>query len=338
MNHQTALLIIDVQKGFDIISYWGKERNNPNAESNIAKILNLWRKNGFPLFHIQHDSTNPNSVLHETHSGHDFKDIVIPQKEEPIIRKNVNSAFIGTNLKEQLTNINCTSLVIVGLTTDHCVSTTARMASNFGYKTYVISDATATFDKKGPSNQHYPATIVHDVNLASLNEEFVTLLTTASLIEKTALVEIINYEDRYKKDFYTLNLEWISKFFEIEPHDTEQLKNPEKYILSRGGKIYFAKYNNEIIGTVALLRTSETKFELAKMAVNPKYQGLGTGKKLGMHVITEAKKMGAKSLFLESNQKLTPALTLYKRLGFQEIPKDPNSPYKRADYKAEMIL
>ncbi|WP_457832140.1 isochorismatase family protein, partial [Staphylococcus aureus] len=91
----------------------------------------------------------PTSLLNESHQGNEFKDIVKPTDDEPIVKKNVNSAFIGTDLKEQLDNRKITKLVIVGLTTDHCISTTTRMAGNFGFDTYLVSDATATFNKKG---------------------------------------------------------------------------------------------------------------------------------------------------------------------------------------------
>jgi nicotinamidase-related amidase len=173
-----ALLLIDIQKGFDNVAYWGGQRNNPNAENNAGELLKLWRENNLPVFHIKHCSSNPVSLLNETNEGNEFKDVVTPIDGEQIIKKNVNSAFIGTNLKEQLDNAEIRKLVIVGLTTDHCVSTTARMAGNFGYETFLVSDATATFNKKGIDGQNYPAELIHETALASLNEEFATIVTT----------------------------------------------------------------------------------------------------------------------------------------------------------------
>ena len=173
-----ALLLVDIQKGFDDIAYWGGQRNNPDAENKAAELLELWRKNDLPVFHIQHCSTIPTSLLNETNDGNEFKDIVKPNEGEPIIRKNVNSAFIGTDLKEQLDNAGIRTLVIVGLTTDHCISTTTRMAGNLGYETFLVSDATATFNKKGIDGQNYPAELIHETALASLNEEFATVVTT----------------------------------------------------------------------------------------------------------------------------------------------------------------
>ncbi len=179
-----ALILIDIQKGFDNIEYWGGQRNNPDAEENAAELLRLWRTNNLPVFHIQHCSSNPASLLHETNEGNQFKDLVKPMGGEPVIKKNVNSAFIGTNLKEQLENAGITKLVIVGLTTDHCVSTTTRMASNLGFDTMIVSDATATFNKKGLQGQNFAAELIHETALASLNDEFATVVTTDFLKER----------------------------------------------------------------------------------------------------------------------------------------------------------
>jgi nicotinamidase-related amidase len=178
IGNNPALVLIDIQKGFDDIAYWGGQRNNPDAEKNAALLLKLWRERNLPVFHVKHCSTNPQSLLRESVAGNEFKDEVKPIGIEPIIKKNVNSAFIGTDLKEQLDKAGITKLVIAGLTTDHCVSTTTRMAGNFGYDTYLVSDATATFNKKGMNGQNYSAEIIHETALASLNGEFATVVTT----------------------------------------------------------------------------------------------------------------------------------------------------------------
>lgn len=178
-----ALILIDIQKGFDNLSYWGGERNNPQAEENAARLLQRWREKSLPVFHIQHCSPNPASLLNASSKGNEFKDMVTPAAGEPVIKKQVNSAFIGTDLKEQLDNAGITQLVIVGLTTDHCVSTTTRMAGNFGYATYLVADATATFNKKGVDGQAYTAELIHETALASLNEEFATVVNTADVLE-----------------------------------------------------------------------------------------------------------------------------------------------------------
>ncbi|MEO8117591.1 MAG: cysteine hydrolase family protein [Bacteroidota bacterium] len=181
INDNPALILVDIQKGFDDIDYWGGQRNNPDAEQHAKELLEIWRENKLPIFHIKHCSSNPTSLLHETHAGNAFKEIVTPLDNEQVIKKNVNSAFIGTNLKEQLENLKIKKLVIVGLTTDHCVSTTTRMAGNLGFDVFLVSDATATFNKKGLEGQNYSAELIHETALASLNEEFAKVVTTAYL-------------------------------------------------------------------------------------------------------------------------------------------------------------
>ncbi|MBF2708059.1 cysteine hydrolase family protein [Flavobacterium soyangense] len=179
-----ALILIDIQKGFEDISSWGTERNNPEAEENARILLNLWRSKDFPIFHIQHCSSEPESLLNESNHGNDFKDIVSPLVGETIVKKNVNSAFIGTNLRKLLDTENISKVVIVGLTTDHCVSTTARMAGNYGYETYVVSDATATFDKVGVDGQLFSAQLMHETALASIHEEFGLVVSTKEIAQQ----------------------------------------------------------------------------------------------------------------------------------------------------------
>lgn len=179
-----ALLLIDIQKGFEDIEYWGGQRNNLDAEENAGKILDLWRKKEWPIFHIKHCSSFPFSKLAEGQPGNEFQEVVKPLDNEIVIKKTVNSAFIGTNLKDQLDFLKTNHLIIVGLTTDHCISTTVRMAGNYGYQTYVVSDATATFNKKGVDGKHFSAQQIHETALASLNEEFATVLPMNILFEK----------------------------------------------------------------------------------------------------------------------------------------------------------
>ncbi|CAD0220662.1 cysteine hydrolase [Chryseobacterium sp. D764] len=183
-NKKSALLLIDIQKGFLDENYWGGNRNNKEAEKLSGKILQKWRSLNLPIFHIRHSSTDINSKLHESDPGFEFNENVLPQNNEPIITKNVNSAFIGTDLKEKLDLQKIDTLVILGITTNHCVSTTARMAGNFGFETYVISDATAAFDRVGIHGEKYEAELVHLMALANLSEEFATILNTEELLKK----------------------------------------------------------------------------------------------------------------------------------------------------------
>jgi nicotinamidase-related amidase len=175
-----AIVVVDVQKGFDD-PRWGR-RNNPQAESNIGRLLKAWRKSRMPVFYIQHCSKIADSPLRAGTPGNEIKDNVAPLSEEPVIKKTVNSAFIGTDLESQLRRKGIGTLVIVGITTDHCVSTTARMAGNMGFDVYVVSDATATFDRAGPDGKTYNAELIHEVNLASLHNEFATIVETESIL------------------------------------------------------------------------------------------------------------------------------------------------------------
>ncbi len=183
-EQKTALLLIDFQKGFDNEDFWGGNRNNKDAEKKALKILTQWRALNLPIFHIIHSSLDPNSKLHESHPGFEMKNELKPIKGEPLIIKNVNSAFIGTNLKETLDNQGINKLVILGLTTNHCISTTTRMAGNLGFDTLLVEDATATFDRKGVNGELFSAEIIHQTTLANLQEEFAQIITTNKLLEQ----------------------------------------------------------------------------------------------------------------------------------------------------------
>jgi nicotinamidase-related amidase len=179
-----ALLVIDVQKGLDDPS-WGK-RNNPEAESNIAFLLSRWRKQKLPIIHIRHCSVMPNSPLRPGLPGNAYKEEAQPLPGEKQFSKSVNSAFIGTGLEQYLHEQDISSLVIVGLTTDHCVSTSVRMAGNLGFDVTLVSDATATFDRKGYDGARYSADDIHKINLASLNGEFCTVRSTEHVLKEIA--------------------------------------------------------------------------------------------------------------------------------------------------------
>ncbi len=175
-----VLLIIDVQQGMDdpILG----QRNNLDAEQNIVRLLAAWRKNGRPVFHVQHLSTCPNSPLHPSKPGVSIKDEFLSKDGEPLFQKQVNSAFIGTNLEETLRRNGHDTLVIVGLTTPHCVSTTTRMAANLGFNTLLVADATAAFESIDSQGRHYSADQIHNVSLAALDREFATILKTEELL------------------------------------------------------------------------------------------------------------------------------------------------------------
>lgn len=153
------------------------------------------------------------------------------------------------------------------------------------------------------------------------------------------VVNIIPFEKRYEESFYALNIEWLNTFFYVEPLDEEILSNPRSYIIDKGGFIFFAQLNKEIVGTVALMPTEhQNELELTKMAVSPQYRGLRIGQSLMQHCITFSKQQHIKVLMLYSNTILENAIYIYRKYGFSEIPVEPNSPYLRSNIKMELRL
>jgi ribosomal protein S18 acetylase RimI-like enzyme len=140
----------------------------------------------------------------------------------------------------------------------------------------------------------------------------------------------------HQSSFEKLNRAWIEKYFWMEPIDYEVLGKPEEHIIGKGGFIFMARYNNEIAGTVALKFVNERVYEFTKMAVDERFQGLKIGKRLAEAAIEKAKQNKADKIILYSNTKLIPAIELYKKLGFREVPVD--GPYKRSDIKMELTL
>lgn len=183
ITKNAALILIDLQKGWNNHDHWGGNRNNPDAEKVALELLNTWREKGLPIIHVIHGSKDPNSVLHPSKPGFDMLNEFKPFENEPLLVKNVNSAFIGTDLQERLEKEKIETLVIAGLTTNHCVSTTTRMAGNFGFEVFLVANATATFDRKGLNGEVFSAELIHQTALASLNEEFATVLDKAALFE-----------------------------------------------------------------------------------------------------------------------------------------------------------
>jgi nicotinamidase-related amidase len=176
----TALLVIDMQKGFDD-PCWGA-RNNPAAEWRIASLLHHWRAASAPIVHVHHCSQSPDGCFRAGTAGIEPKLQAVPREGEGVYRKSVNSAFIGTTLEADLRQRGIGSLVIVGLTTNHCVSTTVRMAGNLGFRTCVVSDATATFDRTGADGRLRSAEEVHNAALGDLHLEFAEVVDTGTVM------------------------------------------------------------------------------------------------------------------------------------------------------------
>jgi N-acetylglutamate synthase-like GNAT family acetyltransferase len=150
-------------------------------------------------------------------------------------------------------------------------------------------------------------------------------------------IEIIEYSDEHSEPIKKLNYEWLEKYFRVEDSDNVSLSNPRKYIIEKGGFIYYLKLNGEIVGTVALLRKSETIYEVGKMAVSPKAQGRGIGTLLLEHCLNVAKQKQIVTLILYSNTILQSAIHLYRKYGFEEIELESDC-YERANIKMEKRL
>lgn len=176
-----ALLIIDMQEAFTLEG-WGS-RNNPQAEERAQELLNAFRERKEPVIHVQHVSDNPTSRFHVS-QGQAFLPGFEPKDGEAIFQKQVNSAFIGTDLEPYLREQGIDQLVIVGLTLPHCVSTTTRMAANLGFAMTLISDATASFSLPSLDGESLAPELIHQINLVSLKDEFAQILTSQSFLEE----------------------------------------------------------------------------------------------------------------------------------------------------------
>lgn len=150
-------------------------------------------------------------------------------------------------------------------------------------------------------------------------------------------ITIIPFAPDLKDYIKKLNTEWLEKYFKIEEKDELLFSDPQSEIIDKGGMIFYAKYDNEIVGTISLLKIDEMSFELSKMAVTNAAQGLGIGHQLIQHSVKIAKQKAIKKLVLYSNRKLLPALYLYEKYGFKEVTME-KSLYERADIKMELII
>lgn len=185
----SALLLIDIQQGFarQYWSYWAGSdgvRNNTDAEAVAGELVAFWRNQHRPVIHARHDSVLADSPLRPGQPGNAFSPHVQPADGEPVYPKNVNSAFIGTSLEHDLRSRGITTLIIAGIQTDQCVSTTARMAGNLGFRTFVVADACATFDRTGHDGVRFPAELMHATALASLHNEFATVVNAKQVLRR----------------------------------------------------------------------------------------------------------------------------------------------------------
>jgi len=181
LSKYAALIVIDLQRAIDHPS-WG-QRNNPQAEANVAALLEAWRGSGRPIYHVRHDSIEPNSHYRPGQPGHEFKPEALPAADEPVIGKQTNSAFIGTDLEARLRAAGHTTLVVTGVITNNSVEATVRMAGNLGFETLLVEDDTFTFGKRDWAGVWRTATEVHAMSLANLHGEYCTVVRTEAVLQ-----------------------------------------------------------------------------------------------------------------------------------------------------------
>ena len=181
MAAHTALIVVDVQRGFEDATYWGR-RNNPDCERNVADLIESWRDRAQPVVFVRHHWDEDGSPLRSDEAGSEFKDVV-EGRPDLLVTKRVNSAFHGDpDLERWLTDEGIEGIVVCGITTNHCCETTARVGANLGFEMGFAIDATHTFDL----DDHEGGTIAADelarVTAANLDPEFGRVLTAAEAI------------------------------------------------------------------------------------------------------------------------------------------------------------
>lgn len=176
-----ALVVIDVQKGFDDAGSWGP-RDNPACEENVAALIAHAREHGWPLVFVRHDSRTEGSPLRPGQVGNEMKDVVSGEPDL-WVTKTVNSAFHGApDLHAWLQAQGLTQVVIAGITTNHCCETTARVGANLGYDVYFALDATHTFDRLAPDGTTVAAATLAGMTATNLDGEFATVVSTADIV------------------------------------------------------------------------------------------------------------------------------------------------------------
>jgi nicotinamidase-related amidase len=185
-TQNTALLIIDAQKGVHDLLHWGGptgRRNNREAETHLKTLIGAWRSSELPVIFTQHDSRQVISPLKISQPGGDFLEGLEPLRGELVVRKDVNSAFIGTSLELELRRRGIRRLVVAGFFTNFCVEATVRMAGNMGFDTYLAHDACSTTNRIGVDGIDHDPEIVHAISVASMNGEFCTALFCKDLLQ-----------------------------------------------------------------------------------------------------------------------------------------------------------
>jgi nicotinamidase-related amidase len=181
ISEKAALIVIDVQEVVDDPAQG--ELNNPGAEGNIVKLLERWRKERLPIFHVQYISPREKSQFHKDNPGTGIKESVKPLPGEPLIVKHFESAFMKTDLEERLKKANLQTLIFVGFYTDQCVASTVKVANNLGFNVFVAADATAASGCRGYNGEFYKAEEIHQMTLGSLQRDDITIIGIADLLD-----------------------------------------------------------------------------------------------------------------------------------------------------------
>ena len=177
-----ALIPIDFQRAFEDWDAWGGERSDPDAEERALELIDAFRTRGLPIVHVVHDSLHPDSLLRAGAPGFAPLPGFEPRDGETRIIKRENGAFAGTGLDTLLRRLRVDRIVVAGLTTQHCVSTSVRMAANAGFDATLVGDACAAFAATGPDGRRWDAATVQAVHLASLHGEFCTVRATRDVV------------------------------------------------------------------------------------------------------------------------------------------------------------
>jgi len=180
--NQCALLIIDVQKAFVQRDQRGDARCNPDAESNISRLLSFFREHKLSIKHIHHHSLTQDSLFRSDLSGAQVQEFVKPMTHEAVYTKNANSGFIGTSLEQDLRANEISSLILCGATANHCVETTTRMAGNLGFNAFFVSDAVWSYDMTGPDGRLHRAADILSMTMANLQDEFAEVVSTEKML------------------------------------------------------------------------------------------------------------------------------------------------------------
>jgi len=185
IDEKAALLVIDVQRGFDDESHWGK-RNNPDCEANIVLLMDAWERGGRPIVLVRNDSTSPGSPLRPEHPGNRLKPQIEGRKHDLLVTKSVHSSFHGSaDLHGWLTSRGISQLVITGIATNVCCETTTRVGSDLGYDVLFVIDATHTFDSRHPDGSLVTADVFTRVTETTLQGEFARVVRTAEVLART---------------------------------------------------------------------------------------------------------------------------------------------------------